>query len=100
MSLYKLLESMDRSNKDTDDKAMNVIRTGLGVDEDFWDNFLLVINNSEGLSALLDVPTTKIGSWHNKVRQALSKVAQADERPNPKGNTKLIHTGLPSDENF
>jgi hypothetical protein len=42
-----------------DDKAMSAIRTGNGISDTFWDNFLQVINNSDGLSELLDVPAEK-----------------------------------------
>ncbi len=32
-----------------DKKDHNIILTGLNVDENFWNNFLLVLNNSSGL---------------------------------------------------
>ena len=99
MSFQKLWENMQsQKNKSShDDKSMSVIRTGLGVDENFWDNFLQVINNSEGLSQLLDVPTTKISSWHSKVREVLDKVKEADSTPDLKDSGKLLKTGQ-SDE--
>lgn len=101
VSFLKIWENMHSSSKDDhplDDKAMSAIRTGLGIDEEFWDNFLLVINNSSGLSELLDVPVTKISSWHEKVRNALKRVQDADAVPDPKEKGKMLHTGLPKDD--
>jgi len=94
-SFQKLWENIQASKEKSpqDDRAMTVIRTGIGVRETFWDDFLLVINNSDGLSELLDVPTVKISGWHEKVKQALKKVQQSDSTPEPKDNGKLLKTG-------
>jgi hypothetical protein len=98
-SFQRLWENIQAQKEKTphDDKAMSVIRTGIGVNDEFWDNFLLVINNSEGLSQLLDVPTTKISSWHDKVKHVLDKVRQADSSPELKDNGKLLKTGQPDE---
>lgn len=99
VSFQKLWENIESSRKEgsLEDKAMAAIRTGLNADEEFWDTFLLVINNSSALSELLDVPVTKISSWHKRVRDALERVKQADEVPDPKDKGKMIHTGLPEE---
>lgn len=71
----------------------DAIRTGMKVREDFWDDFLAVTNDAAGLSALLDVPATKIAGWHAKVRAALAEVKAADGELGDK--KRLIKTGLP-----
>jgi hypothetical protein len=98
-SFQKLWENI-QTQKDTsyDDRAMSAIRTGLGVDESFWDNFLQVINNSEDLSELLDIPVVKISNWHTKIKHALHKVKEADRKTNPTDNKKLLKTGLPNEQ--
>lgn len=100
-SFQKLWENMQAAKQSQssphDDKAMSAIRTGIGIREEFWDDFLQVINNSEGLSQLLDIPVTKIASWHEKVKQVLDQVQKADATPDPKDNGKLLKTGQ-SDE--
>lgn len=95
--LWENIQAAKENKSPHDDRAMSAIRTGIGVREDFWDDFLLVINNSEGLSQLLDVPVTKISGWHDKVRHALDKVKQADGQPDPKDNGKLLKTGQPDE---
>lgn len=97
-SFQKLWETMQAAKEPAlpqDDKAMSSIRTGIGVRENFWEDFLLVINNSEGLSQLLDIPETKISSWHEKINHALEKVKKADQIPDVKDHGKLIKTGQP-----
>lgn len=96
VSFQKLWENMSASKMGdhADDKAMEAIRTGINVREDFWDDFLLVINNSTALSELLDIPTTKISSWHSKIKSALDKVNKADSTPEPKDKGKLMKTGM------
>jgi hypothetical protein len=100
-SFQRLWESMqaDKAKEKSphDDKAMSAIRTGIGVREDFWDDFLKVINNSDGLSALLGVPTTKISEWHSRVKHNLEKVRQADNVPDSKDSGTLLKTGMPDE---
>lgn len=97
-SFQKLWENIqsDKAKKTPhDDRAMSAIRTGIGVREEFWDDFLQVINNSEGLAELLEIPVSKISSWHDKVQHALEKVKQADNIPDTKDSGKLLKTGQP-----
>lgn len=100
-SFQKLWESMESSRKGghhQDDKGMEAIRNGINVRDEFWDDFLLVINNAGALSELLEVPVTKIGAWHSRVKAALDKVKQADAVPDPKDKGKMLKTGMPDDE--
>lgn len=94
-SFQKLWENIqaEKEKPPQDDRAMSAIRTGIGIREEFWDDFLLVVNNSEGLSALLDIPAVKISGWHDKVKKVLEKVQQADSSPETKDNGKLLKTG-------
>lgn len=96
MSFRQLWENMELSKKNGvhDDKSMDAIRTGINVRENFWEDFMLVINNSSAMSALLDVPVVKISSWHSRVKTALEKVQQTDAVPDPKDKGKLLKTGL------
>jgi hypothetical protein len=102
VSFAKLWENMETSRKGThlDDGAIEAIRNGINVREDFWDDFLLVINNAGALSQLLDVPVTKISAWHDRVKKALDKVTQADSVPEPKDKGKMLKTGMPDDKTF
>lgn len=96
--LWENMQAAKENNLPQDDKAMSAIRTGIGVRNEFWDDFLLVINNSEGLSELLDVSVTKISTWHEKIKKCLEKVQNADSEPEQKKNSKVVKTGLPQED--
>ena len=93
ISFQCLLENMSQHHKRSEEKAMDAIRTGINIRENFWDDFLLVINNSDAMSELLDVPAVKVSSWHNRVRAVLNKVQQTDAVPDPDKKSKTIPTG-------
>jgi hypothetical protein len=94
ISFQKIWENIQSSKeKSLDSKEMSAIRTGLGIDANFWDNFLLVINNSEGLSELLDVPEMKILNWGQKIKQVLDQVKDVDGSPVVHDKQKLLKTG-------
>ena len=82
LSFQRLMENMEaakaKHGDNMDTKSMQAIRTGINIREDFWDDFLLVINNSSALSGLLDVPVSTISGWHSKVKHALEQVKQAE----------------------
>jgi hypothetical protein len=72
-----LFENMDRSRrleKENEDKqAMEAIANGMNIDENFWQNFMMVLNNTEALSSLLGIPAIKLNKWRSRVSKYLTK---------------------------
>ena len=68
---------MDRSRrleKENEDKqAMEAIANGMNIDENFWQNFMMVLNNTEALSSLLGIPAIKLNKWRSRVSKYLTK---------------------------
>ena len=87
-TLWENMENNSISQNDISDTAISVVKTGLQVDEDFWENFLRIMNNSSGLSELLDVPSEKIAQWHSRIKDALKEIN--DEIDDVGKNKKLI----------
>ena len=64
MSFYKLMQKMREENSSNEPKeiptnnqpAIDVLKAGLNIDDSFWDNFINVTSNAEGVAALLDIP--------------------------------------------
>lgn len=56
-----------------DSQALEAIANGFNVDEEFWQNFLMVLNNTEALSALLGIPAIKINKWRGRITKYLTK---------------------------
>ena len=94
VSFQKIMEHMDVFREEqgdkTDRKATEAIRTGINIREDFWDDFLLLINNSAALAELLKVPSTRISSWRSRVQRYLDQVKAEDDVPDPKKRSKMI----------
>lgn len=74
--------------------AMRVIRTGLGFDGDFWENFKSICNDAEGLSELLEIPKEKITGWASKIDELIEKVQSKDsEAESGDKKSEMIPTG-------
>lgn len=69
----------------------NVIETGKNINDSFWEDFLLVLNNSSGLSSLLGVPRSKIITWNKKIKEALKENKEKENNLSKKH--KIIKTG-------
>lgn len=78
-----LFENMDfnKRNKDeeTDKKAVEAISNGLQLDEQFWRNFVMLTNNSDALGALLNVNTSKVSDWRNRIKKYLTKFYEEEQ---------------------
>ena len=77
--------------------AMKAIRNGIGIDKSFWENFILLLNDAESVSDLLNIPVEKIGTWRESITQTLDKVHSVDGEVIPKEKKRLLKTGLPED---
>lgn len=99
MNFLKLWENMNASKGEPQQEispdAISAIRTGIGVSETFWEDFIQVLNNSEGLSALLEVDIDDIITWRKKIEDALSVVKDDDSEQDIGKNKKLIKTDQP-----
>ena len=98
VSFQRLLEHMYAPEKDAehiDTKSMKAIRTGIAVKEDFWDDFVQVCNNAEGIAELLGVRPEQVGGWGSRVKHNLDRVRNADAagEGEEKPKTKVLDTG-------
>lgn len=82
-SFGSLFENMDYNKKlskeKEEKKAIEAIQSGLNLDEEFWRNFLLLINNSEALGSLLGVRPANIHEWRNRVSKYLRKYYEKED---------------------
>lgn len=91
-SFFKMWENLTANGNDEDAIIMSAIRNGLNVDEDFWDKFIQVTNNSHALGKLLDIKPEKIASWGAKIKRNLDKFKKSNENDG-KTKKKVINTG-------
>ena len=80
-------------DENEDAKAMVVIRKGLQIDDNFWDNFKQLCNYADGLAKLLDVDTDKIARWSGRIEQVEQKVRESDEGNAGEKKATVMSTG-------
>lgn len=71
-----------------------IIEIGLNIDNNFWQNFLSILNHSEGLSDLLNVSKNKVASWRKNISESL-KDYENQKLILINKKEKIIKTGLP-----
>jgi hypothetical protein len=88
----RVIELMERSHHDEeyDEKAIATIKTGLKIDDEFWENFKRVCN-SPGLCELLGVSKTNISTWYGKIDKYLTHVRNTEQNVSKKNN--IVKTG-------
>lgn len=95
LSFCQLLESMKDSDQLTDDKSVDVVRSGININDKFWDEFIQVCGNADGLATLLDVPRHKVAGWASKIYDVLEKIHNDDDQTAATAKAKSLDTGNP-----
>lgn len=80
-------------------RAMKVVRAGMNLresedDMEFWNDFMQLCGDAEGMAELLGVKPAEVRRWTAKVRENISKVQEVNST-NPEGedNSKVMPTG-------
>lgn len=74
-------------------RAIEVVRKGmnLGGDRDFWDDFLSLCGNVEGMSALLGSPREMVTSLGERVRSMRKGIGESSKEASKRD--RMIKTG-------
>jgi hypothetical protein len=103
VSFYDLLEKLNNFSQDDElnnRKSLQVIRNGndLHKDEDrsFWDEFIELCSNSEGMAELLEIDGAKVSSWPSKIRKLIEKTKEVDQKS---GNSEIEKRVIPTGDN-
>lgn len=73
-SLGFLIERLSKSKDlNKEEKIKEIISFGKNIRDDFWEDFILLLNNPEALSMLLDVPEDNIITWYGKIKKYLDE---------------------------
>lgn len=81
---------MGKFKKYLEKRESNIIKTGKNINPNFWEEFIMVLNNLEGISELLNVPKHKILSWRERIRK---KISNEKEEIKINKKKKIIKTG-------
>lgn len=76
------IDQQDLLNSVEDNKAMEVVRRGLNLRKpgcgNFWEDFIDICNDADGLSELLDVEQEKISRWASIIEEYTNKAEEED----------------------
>jgi hypothetical protein len=75
------------------DKATNVVRSGINLDQDFWDNFISILNNANGVAELFDVPREKVTNWASRIKEIINKINSEDNEKAKGNKAEIVPTG-------
>jgi hypothetical protein len=91
----RLWENMAFEEEPTENtKAMKAIRLGLNIRDDFWDDFIRLMNSPEAVADLLNLRPDQVSSWGSLVSENLDKVRNADNLDKKQiKRHKVLHTG-------
>lgn len=82
-------------------RGMHTIRSGMAMrDEDdgsFWEEFISLCNDADGMADLLGVKREAVTSWASKIRTALENVRRHDQQSEEKPDE--TETLLPTGDN-
>jgi hypothetical protein len=92
MTFLETWERVRKLKESADEAAISAIFTGTNVSQDFWENFILVCNNKDGLSALLGVTPDKVAAWPHSIQKYLDE-SKSRNNPEEKEKSHIINTG-------
>ena len=96
LTFWKITENMSSQKPYGEDEAVDVVRNGLNIRDDFWDDFIVLCGDSHAMSKLLDVPPEKISGWASKIQDLVTKINQsdgADTKKDDRSRSNMINTG-------
>jgi hypothetical protein len=90
LTFKEFKESLD---DDEIKKTMEVVRKGMNLQGsgDFWDDFLSLCGNVEGMTALLGCPRESVTGLGGRIRFMKSRIEEQDSKSS--GKDKMLKTG-------
>jgi DNA-binding transcriptional regulator YdaS (Cro superfamily) len=106
ITFCKLLEAMENPHRSPlmdsgeESKGLSVIRTGQSMhgedaDGSFWEDFISLCGDTEGMAELLGVRPEQVNSWPSKIREAIQSVEKHDMQGEnkPEEKQQMLPTG-------
>lgn len=100
--LWKVMESEEATSplmgSGEEGRALTAVRAGKDMRKEeetpFWDDFISLCANADGMAELLDVNRDKVSNWPARIQEYLDKLSDHDsEGPSKEEETELIPTG-------
>ena len=76
--------------------GLRAIRNGMNLRKEecgsFWDDFITVCGDADGMAELLEVPREKITSWSAKIKKGLESVGESDSEDGEGQKSEMVPT--------
>lgn len=97
-TLWEQMENTPLMTSGEDSRALTAVRAGKSLHKEdetpFWDEFITICANREGLAELFDVSPEKISSWPSRIKDYLEKLQKHDaESTHEPEDQEMIPTG-------
>lgn len=94
LSLHQVINLLEtHKNSSNDEACLNVIRNGIKINPNFWNDFIRICNNIDSLSELLGVPKDQIANWPSIINDYLKMINDKDSGYSNKKN-RVLKTGV------
>lgn len=93
LSFAKLLENISLNEAIMpDSRALAVVKAGLNIRPDFWDDFLKICNQP-ALNELLGVRKEVIAKWPSLIRDSIQEIERQNSQEAATKKAEVIRTG-------
>jgi hypothetical protein len=104
LTFEKLWENMRTStvnplmdSNEIDSKSEEIIRAGNQLrkegEKNFWEDFLTLLSNNEGIAQLLNVKTEDVLQWPSRIQEARKSVDAKNQESPEDEDKQIIPTG-------
>lgn len=90
--MFTFKEFRESLDEKSNEKVIEVVRKGMNLSKYFWDDFLSLCSNSDGMSDLLGTSKDKITSLNEKINKIKNEIEKKDSSETKKRD-KIIKTG-------
>lgn len=73
-------------------KKTSIISKGYKLNGSFWNDFQSLLNSSDELSILLDIPKNKISTWRKKIQNSIDEY-QKEQQQSINKKRRVLKTG-------
>ena len=100
LSFASMIEQMKKTPLMTsgdDSRALTALKSGKDLHDDdetsFWDEFMTLCSNRDGMAELLNVSADKVSSWPARISDYLDKLEQKHADTPEKDEKEVLPTG-------
>jgi hypothetical protein len=97
-SLWEQMEKNPLMTSGLDSQALTAVRSGETMHDEgetsFWDEFITLCSNRDGMAELFDVSPDKVSNWPSRIKEYLEDLKKKDvENPHEPEEKEMVPTG-------